>query len=277
MRINSSREFFKAQEVPDCACGGRTYLRVMSGVYRRQLNPPFPFELLACEYCGLRRGWPVPSPDLYERGEAPYSAQPPGSMTWADSILRDVMCDVPRGRFLDIGCNNGDTVATASLAGFEAEGIDIDPVAVATGQAAGRPVRCVRIEDIRGEFDAIVLNHVLEHVLDLPDTLESIARVLADDGRCFIYVPNHQGLIPRLMGDRWMGWLPEQHVWHFSPATLRAAIENSPLELCRLTTNGIVEPVDGHHRLSKRFVIRASRSMRWGDQIEAVLRHERQR
>jgi 2-polyprenyl-3-methyl-5-hydroxy-6-metoxy-1,4-benzoquinol methylase len=178
---------------------------------------------------------------------------------------------VPEGRFLDVGCNNGDVVASALTAGFDAEGIDIDPAAVAVGEAAGLPVRVAQLEEVDGEFDAVLLNHVLEHVPDPPGTLASIARVLAPTGRCFVYVPNHRGLVARMMGENWSGWLPDEHVWHFSAASFRAIIRASPLKVSRLTTRGVIEPVHGNRALAKRLVIGFSQRVSWGDQIEAVL------
>jgi hypothetical protein len=115
------------------------------------------------------------------------------------------------------------------------------------------------------------VNHVLEHVLDLRGALASIARVLAADGRCFVYVPNHRGLVARIMRENWSGWLPNEHVWHFTPATFRSTVAASALEIRSLTTKGVIEPVQGNHGLAKRLVIGLSRAVSWGDQIEAVL------
>jgi 2-polyprenyl-3-methyl-5-hydroxy-6-metoxy-1,4-benzoquinol methylase len=258
-------------EAPSCACGARSYREVMSGTYRRGAKPAFRFSVIECVECGLRRSWPVPSPLVYEQGDAHSSARPSETSVWSDAIVRDVKSFVREGRLLDVGCNNGDTVAVALRAGFDAEGIDIDPAAIAIGEAAGLPVRVAQLEEVEGVFDAILLNHVFEHVVDLRSALASIANALAPDGRCFVYVPNHRGLVARIMRENWSGWLPNEHVWHFSPATFRSVVAASALEIRRLTTKGVIEPVQGNHELAKRLVVGFSRAVSWGDQIEAVL------
>jgi SAM-dependent methyltransferase len=258
-------------EMPVCACGTHAYRRVMCGTYRRGRAGEFRFGVVECQNCGLRRTSPVPSAMVYERGSAHSSARPLKTAIWSDAIIRDVRTLGAKGRFLDVGCNNGDVVAAALDAGFDAEGIDIDPTAVAVGEAAGLPVRVARLDEIEGPYDAILLNHVLEHVLDLPGTLASIARILARTGRCFVYVPNHRGLVARIMGENWSGWLPDEHVWHFSAASFRRVVGLSPLVVRRLTTRNVIEPVHGNHPLTKRLVLGFSRIVSWGDQIEAVL------
>jgi SAM-dependent methyltransferase len=258
-------------EVTPCACGADSYRVAISGTYDRGRRPGLRFRVIECERCGLRRGWPMPSPLIYESGDAHSSSRPLDSTTWGDAIVADVRSLVPAGRFLDVGCNNGHVVAAALAAGYDAEGIDIDAAAVAVGAAAGLPVRIARLEDVDGSYDAVLLNHVLEHVFDLPTTLASIARVLAPHGLCFVYVPNHRGLVARLMGERWSGWLPDEHVWHFDAPSFRSVVAASPLEIRRLTTRGVIEPVEGNRPLLKRLVIGLSRSIAWGDQIEAVL------
>ena len=258
-------------EAPDCACGAKSYRGVMSGTYRRRHRRAFRFTVIECRRCGLRRSWPVPSLEVYEQGDAHSSARPSNTAVWSEAIVRDVKSLVREGRLLDVGCNNGDTVAAALRAGFEAEGIDIDPAAIAVGEAAGLPVRVARLEEVEGRFDAILLNHVLEHIVDVRAALASIARLLARNGCCFVYVPNHRGLVPRLMREDWSGWLPSEHVWHFSPATFRSIVAGSAVQTMRLTTRGVIEPVQGNHARAKRLVIGFSRAVSWGDQIEAVL------
>ena len=57
------------------------------------------------------------------------------------------------------------------------------------------------LEDLhlpRASFDAIVLNHVLEHVRDPRSTLEEVGRLLREDGLVRIEVPNLAGLSARI-------------------------------------------------------------------------------
>jgi hypothetical protein len=78
--------------------------------------------------------------------------------------------------------------------------------------------------------------------------------------------------MPRLMRENWMGWFPQQHVWHFTPATLVGTVERAGnLRAVDCTTRGVIEPPStGMKGAVKAAVSMLSRSVEWGDEIEAV-------
>jgi hypothetical protein len=99
--------------------------------------------------------------------------------------------------------------------------------------------------------------------------------VLVPGGLAFVYVPHYRGLIPRLMRDNWMGWFPQQHVWHFTPTTLARAVETTTrLRMTDCTTHGVIEPPStGVKGAGKSAISAFSRSVGWGDGIEAVFKN----
>ena len=191
-------------------------------------------------------------------------------------VVDDVHSLVPEGRLLDIGCHVGNLVAVATERGYDALGIDLDPVSTAEGRSIGRRMRTGGVEEVGETFDVVVMNALLEHIVDLRTFLFNVARVLAPGGYTFVHVPHYRGLMPRLMRTHWMGWFPSQHVWHFTPRTLSSVVqEASPLRLVRATTRGVIEPPSsGLKGRVKALVDRFSRAVGWGDQIEAIFRKQ---
>jgi len=265
-----------------CACGAREHELVLRGRFNRLGLHDFPFAVVRCARCGLARTVPSPDPGQYDDGYTTRTEQ--GHFTgatsdaWSGGIARAVareLTGTDRGdglRLLDLGCHVGNLVVAAEETGFHAEGLDIDRVSVAGGQKLGRNVRVGTASDIEGEFDAVVLNHVLEHIHDLDGFLIDVRRALAPDGRVFVFVPYYLGLLPRVMGERWMGWSPSQHVWHFTPATLATTVERCGLRLLWTATVRVHEPPStGAKGMAKRAVTRISELVGRGDQLEAVL------
>jgi 2-polyprenyl-3-methyl-5-hydroxy-6-metoxy-1,4-benzoquinol methylase len=263
-----------------CFCGNSEYRSILDGEFDRIYACAYSFSIMTCTSCGLARTFPVPDDAQYERGY-PQTTQE-GAFRhrddfWSGTIAEFVRARSAGGRLLDIGCNVGNLVAAARALGFDARGIDIDPVATAEARRLGRPVMTVDVEHMHERFDVVVLNHVLEHVRELRRFLVELDRIVAPGGRVFIFVPNYRGLIPRLMRANWMAWVPQEHVWHFTPDTLESVVESATsLALAERTTRGVLEPPStGIKGLTKAFLSRFARTVGWGDQIEAIFRKRR--
>lgn len=232
---------------PVCVCGTATYTCVEAGVSHRNL-PDYAYALVACEACRLVRTLPVPSESAYTAGdeathhrirnEADYR-------TFARSILGDIQRHQAGGRFLDVGCNIGILVDEAQSLGYEAWGIDLDPAAIAHGTAQGRRLHHGPLDSLPVDqpFDVVVANHVLEHVPDLAAFLRALDDRLKPGGFLFLNVPNYGGLLPRLMKANWGALWPHQHVWQFTPPTLKAVVEReTSLRCVKADTSHNLEP-----------------------------------
>lgn len=120
----------------------------------------------------------------------------------------------PPRRVLDFGSSPADITSMLSLMGYDCSAADDlrDPWHLAPGarqrildfnQTTG--VRFHILEDAKpwpwakGEFDVVMLHHVMEHLHDSPkDLLNSLVGLLADNGLLYITVPNAANLRKRL-------------------------------------------------------------------------------
>jgi len=151
---------------------------------------------------------------------------------------------LPRGgRALEVGCAAGYSLRVLEQRGFEVYGIE--PSAAIRAHAlqhfgperihAGTLDDCA-FED--GSFDLIVLWDVIEHLCDPLAALRRLHGLLAADGRLLIETQNIDALAARVLGRRWTHFKHDEHLLHFSRATLRRALEQSGFELLSLSSRG---------------------------------------
>lgn len=97
----------------------------------------------------------------------------------------------PRGlRILDIGCGNGDISEYLSAAN-EQYAVDVQDRRRPTNRSFEyRLVDSERLPFEEGFFDAVISNHVIEHVPDQPLHLREIRRVLRRGGVAYLATPN---------------------------------------------------------------------------------------
>ncbi|UPA22775.1 class I SAM-dependent methyltransferase [Candidatus Peribacteria bacterium] len=133
------------------------------------------------------------------------------------------------GRLLDIGCGNGEFALMMKNAGWEVSATESNDAMRQHCTALGIDCRSITaIHDIpSATFDVITLWHVLEHVHDLHGTMAHIRRLIAEDGRIIIAVPNIGGPLMRFYG---IHDVP-RHLWHFRPETLTHLAEKHGFEV----------------------------------------------
>jgi 2-polyprenyl-3-methyl-5-hydroxy-6-metoxy-1,4-benzoquinol methylase len=103
-----------------------------------------------------------------------------------------------RGRLLDVGTGSGDFVAQMQELGWQAAGLDPDPVVVrAASSSLGRDIALGTLEEAafaEGSFDTVTMSHVIEHLPDPIRTLVECRRVLKEGGRLVLLTPNIDSL-----------------------------------------------------------------------------------
>ena len=137
-----------------------------------------------------------------------------------------------KGRLLDVGCALGDFLIEAKDAGWDVAGVEISHYAAQRARERGLRVSAGRIEYLdlpAASFDVITLYDSIEHMTDPVATLAAVRRLLVPGGLVHLVTPNVGGLQSRALGRFWYHFKPGEHLFYFSPDTLRATLERSGL------------------------------------------------
>lgn len=124
--------------------------------------------------------------------------------------------------------------------GWKVCGVEPDPEAARRARQHGLEVYQALVEEAElplAAFDAVTMNHVIEHVVDPLAALRACARVLQPDGRLVAVTPNWHSLLHRRFGASWMHLDPPRHLWLFTPQSLAACAQQAGLRVERLYTS----------------------------------------
>ncbi len=139
-----------------------------------------------------------------------------------------------RPSLLDVGCGPGFFVQAAANAGFAAAGVEVSEFAVNFArERLGQNVwqGQARSSDLRsGPYDVVTLWDVLEHVADPRDTLAALAEVIPAGGLLALSTGDVSSLVARLSGARWHLFTLPEHLWFFTPGSLRRLLRRVGLE-----------------------------------------------
>jgi 2-polyprenyl-3-methyl-5-hydroxy-6-metoxy-1,4-benzoquinol methylase len=145
-----------------------------------------------------------------------------------------------KGRLLDVGCGNGIFLDQMRHLGWNVAGVEPDGEAVSVAyEKFGLEIFHGSLEEAKfpdGHFDAITMNHVIEHVLDPIGLLKECGRVLRQGGKLVVVTPNIKSLGRRMLSDAWLAWDPPRHLFLFSSQALRASAERAGLVIRELRT-----------------------------------------
>lgn len=267
-----------------CLCGNAQYQKIYGGTYVRGEEGSYDFALQKCRKCSLVRTDPIPDITFYETG---YQVDEAGQYLvrlkpWDAKIakhLKKILECHPKVRdrpALDVGCNGGELVEQLKLRGIEAEGCDVDRVAIAHGAGRGLPLFCRDLahEKLDKPYGAVTMIHTLEHIVPAPQMLEHIAGALDEGGLLYIRVPNFGGWIPRLMKGGWAFLVPAQHVWQFTPQTLKHHVERiTGLRALEISCRSRMEPPSpGLKGAVKEFIAAQATHHNQGDEIVALFK-----
>jgi SAM-dependent methyltransferase len=119
-------------------------------------------------------------------------------------------------------------------AGWDVQGIEPDSDAAAVVRAHDIPVTGEPFEETSlapGSFDAVTMNHVIEHFHDPLDALRTSRRLLRRDGILWIATPNLAARGHALFGRDWIGLDPPRHLVVFTRSALTSALAAAGFEL----------------------------------------------
>jgi 2-polyprenyl-3-methyl-5-hydroxy-6-metoxy-1,4-benzoquinol methylase len=135
---------------------------------------------------------------------------------------------------LDYGCGTGEFLAAAKHSGWVAAGLEIDQDARNLAKEnhnlnVDSPDKLATLPN--GQFGAITMWHVLEHVHNLKETIGHLRRILSSAGVLIIAVPNHQSNDARHYGRYWAAYDVPRHIYHFSKDSMTKLMTEAGFEL----------------------------------------------
>lgn len=96
----------------------------------------------------------------------------------------------PTDVVLDFGCGNGGMLRLLRAHVHRADGLEINPCAAQTARSFGLTIYSALSElPLAPIYDVVVSNHVLEHVRDVPSTLERVRASMKQDGLLLLKLP----------------------------------------------------------------------------------------
>lgn len=144
--------------------------------------------------------------------------------------------DLPPGRLLEIGCGAGQWLVNMQRLGWSVQGQEVDPHIT---PPTGVPIHIGPLDTAPftpQSFDAVALNHVIEHVPDPVAFLATCRRFLRPGGRLVAITPNTDGDGHRTFGPDWLGLDPPRHLHVFNPRNLRTVAERAGLHNITIET-----------------------------------------
>jgi len=201
-------------------------------------------RIVTCRSCALSRTSPVPGTSYTEQADYFdfHLANERQFRSYAKPQISFVRQYAPQGALLDIGCGVGFLLEEARLQGYRVAGIELNRKAAAYCSSKGLDVKNCTLSLCgfpESSFDIIIMSHVLEHVLELDPFLSEVRTILRPGGILILSQPCHRGWVPRLLRRHWYGWVPDDHIWHFTPETLSPVLAKHFFEIAGVQINSM--------------------------------------
>jgi 2-polyprenyl-3-methyl-5-hydroxy-6-metoxy-1,4-benzoquinol methylase len=141
-------------------------------------------------------------------------------------------------KLLEIGFGAGHFLRSASSAGYDVYGIDVDTSNYdrLSKEFPGHILNCDVYEANypSGMFDVTYMRDVFEHVPNPKPLLRELNRATRDGGLVFIEVPNIEGLIYKAVAQRHVVVFGFAHLNYWSPETVRRVLELTGFEVVQM-------------------------------------------
>lgn len=238
------------KSLPCNLCGTETsHQPFLAGGQDWEYGVPGTFTQGQCTVCGLVRMDPMPS--LAEIG-AYYPASYHGYQSPASPLTRWLIQRNLRkraraykrligstGTILDVGAADGAHFDVWKQEGhWTFNGFEFNDAIAQEGRVHGRNIATATMEtfDSRGQqFDLIIMNHLLEHVVNPRQTVQRAYELLKPGGWIVGETPNIRSLDRMIAGRYWGGCHWPRHVHQFMPSSMRALLRSAGFTQVRIT------------------------------------------
>lgn len=182
-------------------------------------------------YFASQYGWQFPLKSSYGRFVIPFL---PGRQIKCGNMARYLSMPKLNARLLDIGCGAGVFLRFAAHGGWLAEGLEPDENAAKAARSCGLTIQVGGLPETNYDenyFDAVTLNHVIEHLHDPIKGMQEVFRILCPGGLAVVSTPNLDSLTHKIYGRNWRGLEPPRHLVLFNGQSLQDMCERVGFEV----------------------------------------------
>jgi SAM-dependent methyltransferase len=192
-------------------------------------------DFVRCSACGHLQLAEMPELSYADAASDAYEAEEEGQRATARKDLGRIEAFSERGRLVDLGCWVGFLPAEALKRGWDAVGVE--PSRWAAERARSRGVTVVDDADLpSGEFAAVTMGDVIEHIHDPGAMLDRIRELLAPGGVVWLATPDVGSRLARVLGRRWWSVIPT-HVHLFTRRSMRVLLERHGFDVLAIGTS----------------------------------------
>ena len=211
------------------------------------------FQIWQCSQCSLRFTQDVPDEknigSFYQSGDyISHSDTKKGIINRLYHSVRNITLKqkrkwvqtatgLPTGMLLDIGAGTGAFAAEMNKSGWKVTALEPDATARNVAKTKYN-LPLLPAEDLFAQtaetFDAITLWHVLEHVHQLNEYLQTFQSILKNSGRLLIAVPNYTSYDAVYYKEHWAAYDVPRHLYHFSPQAMKSLLFQHGFEVVSL-------------------------------------------
>lgn len=186
------------------------------------------------------------------------------TLTFSD--LRVDLNSLKGRKLLDVGCANGQFLEFTGKLGMDSTGIDISEEMVNAGKDAGLNCQVQDLFEMKGSFDLLTYWDVIEHVSDPRRVLEKTRSLLSPGGEVILQTPC-TGMVSELFGDKWLYYLPVQHLHLFSQDSLFKLLSDTGFSVVSWVRFGSCNPKGSIPDVNKKAMDTIAKRMGIGDTI----------
>lgn len=146
---------------------------------------------------------------------------------------------IQKGHILDVGTGTGFFLNEMKEYGWHVTGIEKSDNAREFAQSEFNLDNLPTEELFKlkeKSYDVISLWHVLEHIHQLNENMDAFFRLLKNDGKLIIAVPNHDSYDAKHYKQFWAAYDVPRHIWHFAPDQMKQLGEKHGFKLMSLHT-----------------------------------------
>jgi len=138
---------------------------------------------------------------------------------------------------LDFGCGTGDFLQTAKKNNWTVYGIEPNEQAryianKKTKNAVFNTEQLLKFK--KNSFDVITLWHVLEHLPNLQEDLNTFKSLLKPNGTLIVAVPNYKSYDAKHYKNFWAAFDVPRHLWHFNKTSISKLVQTLSMQVVKI-------------------------------------------